>query len=111
MVQSTCRPLTGVSRILTHFLLLLVPFLGKFQAYWKYVHRITKEQRHTLETLPNKAQFDPNWQQKRLKGAYEPKNWFNLFSDDEHYVWATLENVMYEWNTCGLRGRLQDWCY
>ena len=69
---------------------------GEFQAYWKYVHWIVKEERHTFEALPHKAEFDPQWKLKRIKAAFDANNAFNPFSDVEHFVWATLENIMSE---------------
>jgi hypothetical protein len=76
-------------------------FTGEFQAYWRWVFGVTKEQRHDYGTLPNKATFDVKWREKRMKAAMDPSNPFNPFSDDDHYVWCALENIMFEFNTRG----------
>ena len=48
-----------------------------------------------------KSSFDSKWQEKRMIAANDPSNPFNPFSNDDHFVWAALENVMYEFNTRG----------
>ena len=67
---------------------------SQVHAYWKYVFNLTKEYRHNYGTLPNKAQFDVKWFEKRDKAANDPTNAFNPFSNTEHYVWAAMENLM-----------------
>ena len=45
--------------------------------------------------------FDADWEAKRLKAAFDPKNPFCPFSNDEHYIWCALENIMFQFNTRG----------
>ena len=70
-------------------------------AYWNYIFKITKAERHNYGTLPMKSQFDVNFQEKWWKAANDPKNPFNPLSNIDHYVWCALANVMYHNNTRG----------
>ena len=76
-------------------------FEGQLQAYWKHVFSVVKEHDSSYGTLPNKSTFDENWEAKRLKAARDPKNPFNPFTNEEHYTWCCLENVMYQFCTRG----------
>jgi hypothetical protein len=37
----------------------------------------------------------------RTEAADDPKNPFSPFSNDDHFVWCVLENIMYKFNTRG----------
>ena len=67
---------------------------GEFQAYWKAIYEVVREQRHTFGTLANKSTFDEKWFEKRSRAANDPSNPFNPFSNYEHYMYAALENLM-----------------
>ena len=72
---------------------------GSLLAYWRYAFEMAKKYQIDYGTLPNAAEFDPEWREKRAiaikKGALDPLNNY------EHHTWCLVEEVM----TCnGLRG-------
>ena len=74
---------------------------GEMQAYWKQVFNMTRANRITYGTLPNKSDFDATWVEKRIAAAEDPTNEFNPYSNIEHYIWCAMENIMFHWCTRG----------
>ena len=64
---------------------------------------VIKQHRHDYGPLPNKSQFDMKTFEKRKAAALDPNNPFCPSSNNEHYLWCCLENVMYHWYTCGCK--------
>ena len=63
----------------------------------------TKEQQYNFGTKPHKAQCNHKRFKKRSKASNHLENPFNPFTIVEHYVWAALENIIYEFNTQGCK--------